>query len=106
MNYGACRSCRAQVAWVTSATSGKPMPLTRDDEKGNVVLDGQERAHAFRDHDTALRAIDGETHAGAWLDQTGATWLAHHAVCPARGEWSGKTRAAKRAEPDQQELEV
>lgn len=75
--------------------SGKPFPLDEDDQRGNVLVDAQGRAHVFRDRPAALEA------AAADVDLFGAaplTYISHHAEgqCPHGDAWRGK----KRSDPD------
>jgi len=97
MNHAPCRSCRRQVLWTKSAATGKPMPLDRDDEHGNVVLDGSGRAHVFRNNEAARAAIDTAPESVA-LDCSGRVYISHHAEgqCPQGRAWQGK----KRTDPD------
>lgn len=85
MDYGVCRDCKAQVMWVKSAKTGKPMILDpqSDSERGNVIVDGAARAHVFADHAAALAGAE------ALELEDEPTWLDHHVTCP---EWE-KRRA-------------
>lgn len=91
MDYGICRSCRAQLRWVKSAKSGKPMPLDVSEDRGNVLVDGIGRAHVFRDADAARAAAlaDEQT-----FGVEPVRFISHHAEgqCTKGREWQGKRR--------------
>jgi hypothetical protein len=91
MDYGTCRSCRVQVLWARSASTGKPMPLDAegDEERGNVLVDGQGRAHVFRNAQVA--AAYQEEHPEADV-ATSSRYMAHHATCPNRERHRGNAR--------------
>lgn len=84
MDYGSCRSCRAQIAWARSAKTGKPMPLDPepDEERGNVLVDGQSRAHVFKD--AAAAAAYQEATPDSELASSGK-YLSHFVTCPRAG---------------------
>lgn len=89
-DYGTCRSCRAQVRWAKSASTGKPMPLDRSPDRGNVLIDANGRAHVFKDHGAAVAAVMESDRYGT------ETFMSHHATCPEGPAWKGK----KRKDPD------
>lgn len=98
MDFGTCRSCKAQVHWARSAATGKPMPLDEDPGNGNVVVDGSSRAHVFKDHAAAVEAMESDERF-----PIGDTYISHHATCPDRGEWSRSPRRQKPKKPPAQE---
>lgn len=69
----ACRSCGADLLWVASATTGKPMPLDAKPEK-RVVL--SER----------LEGLDDDA-AEPWVAEVVDTYTPHFATCPEAREW-------------------
>lgn len=80
-----CRSCDAEVIFVPSATSGRPMILDAKPAKGVVLVDT-----AFG---AALLAADPRTekaHARV-VD----TYTDHHVTCPGADDWKGRTRATQ-----------
>lgn len=77
-----CRSCDAEVIFVPSATSGRPVILDAQPEKRVVLvrLEG----------DTVVPTKHVKDARAAVLD----TYLDHHATCPNASDWKGKTRAS------------
>lgn len=90
LDEGKCRTCSAPVLWARSASTGKPMPLELDEERGNIVIDGYNRAHAFRDHAAALLAVDRNE--SGELEQSGVTYISHHATCGRGDDWRNRPR--------------
>jgi hypothetical protein len=76
-----CRSCEAEVIFVPSAKTGKPMILDAKPEKRVVLLDVY--GHLSPD------MVQGEAIAARVVD----TYVDHHATCPFAKEWKGRTRA-------------
>lgn len=74
------------------------MPLVRDPENGNVVLDGFGRAHVFATHEVALAAMESDEQF-----PLSETHIAHHAVCPERPA-NVEREARKERKPAQEEI--
>lgn len=88
-----CRDCPAEVVFVQSATSPRPMILDAKPVKGVVLVD-----EAFG---VSLLAVDPRTeraHARV-VD----VYTDHHVTCPNAPAWKGRTRANP---PGQESLEV
>lgn len=70
-----CRSCGADIEWVTSATTGRPMPVdVGPASKGNLaVVSG--RAHAYSKTDEGLHR---------------ERRVSHFATCPDAGDWRSR----------------
>lgn len=65
-----CRSCGAEIRWVRSATTGKPMPLDPEKVKGGNV-------------EVIVKL--GETEETAkilWRDPERVAYVSHFATCP------------------------
>jgi arginine repressor len=79
----ACRSCGAEVIFVPSAKTGKPMILDAKPEKRVVLVRSNDQQVIYRatpgSADPAARVID--------------TYIDHHATCPQAAEWKGRRRA-------------
>jgi hypothetical protein len=91
MDHGPCRSCRQLVVWATSAKTGKAMPLNPepDEERGNVLVDGNGRAFTFRN----AAAANAYQEQFPESDLVGSSrYLPHHASCPQGPAWQGKHR--------------
>lgn len=82
-----CRSCGADVQFVPSAKSGKPMILNVQPEKrvvvGELMLGMEPGAilvgYSHGDHmPTGARVVD--------------TFVDHHATCPKAEQWKGRHR--------------
>jgi hypothetical protein len=78
-----CRSCQAEVIFVPSAKTGKPMILDAKPEKRVVLVHGHEP------DDLCLAPPPDNTHAARVVD----TYVDHHVTCPAAASWKGRTRA-------------
>jgi hypothetical protein len=77
-----CRSCDAEVMWVT-LPSGKRCPLDVEQRPdGNVKLDGCEAA----DGNQAAHVATGPELA-ALRKSRAALYFSHFATCPSAGEW-------------------
>jgi hypothetical protein len=82
-----CRSCGAEVVFVPSFKTGRPMTLDAKPEKRVVV--GSKITSIERDD--AL--VVGAQHEGAeMVARVTDTYLDHHARCPAAAAWKGRTR--------------
>jgi hypothetical protein len=79
-----CRSCGADVIFVPSAKSGKPMILDAKPEKRIVlvVAEGTGGSHN-------ILAIPEIEHKAARIVDT---YTDHHATCPAAKDWKGRHR--------------
>lgn len=80
-----CRSCDADVIFVPSAKTGKPMILNAAPEKRAVLVEPSE----IESGRSVLTTYPGGvgTHAvvvDAYTD--------HHVTCPASKDWAGRTR--------------
>ena len=73
----ACRSCGADVVFVPSAKSGKPMILNAFPTKGVVI------------EQVILGPGPGDNQRAKVVD----VYTDHHATCPKAADWKGKTRA-------------
>lgn len=75
-----CRSCDADILWVTMADSGKHAPLDAEPtEKGNIELSIEEGKPVGRVVDpNADRLFPVELH------------LSHFATCPQSSDWRRK----------------
>lgn len=79
-----CRSCDAEVVFVPSAKSGRPMILDAEPRKGVVLTDRTMTLHGLVgladeiDVSSEARVVD--------------VYTDHHATCPAAGEWKGRRR--------------
>lgn len=91
MNVSPCRSCKRPVHWSKTARTGSAMPLDRDPDRGNVLVDGNGRAHVFRDHDAAVAASEADDEGRFGTE----TYISHHAEgqCPEGSKWKGKQRS-------------
>jgi len=69
-----CRSCKAEIRWVRSATSTKLLPLDLRPEK-RVVL---EQVPVGDEVEQRARVVD--------------VYTSHFATCPAAAEWKGRHR--------------
>lgn len=67
------------------------MPLDESEDRGNVLVDANGKAHVFRDHGAALEAADADTETFGIVC---ATYISHHAEgqCPKGPAWRGKKR--------------
>ena len=79
MGVTTCRSCGAEVVFVPSAASGKPMILNAFPAKGVVLR-----------NDLGYSADVGDPAGAAYVIDV---YTDHHATCPAAAAWKGKTRA-------------
>lgn len=100
MQTGRCKQCGALILWATSYTSGKAMPLDAavDERVGNVLVDANGKAHAFKDHAAAdgARRLPDSPFAGA------DTLTSHHWTCRARGGPGQQPRPKTNPEPPAQ----
>lgn len=70
-----CVSCRAPIVWVTSSTTGRPVPLDAEPTAdGNVVL---------RDGQAVVLGKAGL----AELPADAPRFRSHFATCPHAGQW-------------------
>jgi hypothetical protein len=76
-----CASCDADVVFVPSAKSGKPMILNAKPAKG-VIVTGESMHGLF--------SLDEP--GGASVARVVDVYTDHHVTCPAAAEWRGKTR--------------
>jgi hypothetical protein len=85
-----CRSCEAEVIFVPSAKTGKPMILDAKPEKRVVLV----TKASTTDVAATVLVISSEQPENA-LTQARVvdTYVDHHATCPASAEWKGRTRA-------------
>ena len=74
MRADRCRSCKAEIRWVRSATSTKLLPLDLRPEK-RVVL---EQVPVGNEVEQRARVTD--------------VYTSHFATCPAAAEWKGRHR--------------
>jgi hypothetical protein len=86
-----CRSCDAEVVFVPSAKTGKPMILDAKPAKGVVLIDGTVPVAQW---DKVILVgfgpeLDDDRTVAAVVD----VYTDHHATCPNAGEWKGRTRA-------------
>jgi hypothetical protein len=82
-----CRSCDAEVVFVPSAKSGKPMILDAKPTKGIVILDSTEPCWEAKHADIVIReAPDPRA-------RVATVYTDHHVTCPNADDWKGKTRA-------------
>lgn len=86
-----CRSCDAEVVFVPSAKSAKPMILDAKPKKGVVV--GTSITEAGGVHAFANPAIV-ESGGPGIVPQAIVTnvWTDHHVTCPNAADWKGKRR--------------
>ncbi len=75
-----CRSCHAEVIFVPSATTGKPMILDAKPEKRVLV----ETRTEFVDDLPTDREFQTARVVSVHID--------HHATCPAAAAWKGRRR--------------
>ena len=74
-----CRSCEAEVLFVPSAKTGKPMILDAEPNPvGNVLI----RAGVAAVISRQVVAREDEQR-----------WMPHHATCPAAASWKGRVRS-------------
>jgi hypothetical protein len=79
----ACRSCQAEVRFVPSAKTGKPMILDAKPEKRVVVVPP----------DVGQTAFGGQVGPfGPDVAVVVDTYVDHHVTCPAAAEWKGRRR--------------
>lgn len=106
MNQSSCRSCRRLVSWARSAKTNKPMPLDRDAERGNVLVDATGKAHAFRNHVQAVATAEFDASNGSPAGFDSETYISHHAEgqCPQGRAWQGKKRSDADAPAAQESL--
>ena len=76
----ACRSCGADVVFVRSGRSGKPMILNAFPTKGVVI-----------NNDLGYPTVVDDPAASAYVVNV---YTDHHATCPNAADWKGKTRAS------------
>jgi hypothetical protein len=81
-----CRSCDAEVVFVRSAKSGRPMILDAVPAKGIVLR--WDDAGTVGD-----RFGEGDGH-GSQVADVLNVYTDHHGTCPNAGDWRGKTRAS------------
>ena len=75
-----CRSCGAEVLFVPSAKSGKPMILDAKPEKRIVLVVGGHE-NLIAQPETAI-----------YMARVVNTYTDHHATCPKAAEWKGRRR--------------
>lgn len=80
-----CCSCDAEVIFVPSEKTGKPMILDAKPTKGVVLIEGNSKLHGLAafaqrvsDHDTEAVVVD--------------VFTDHHVTCPKAADWKGRTR--------------
>lgn len=82
-----CQSCNAEVVFVPSAKSGKPMILDAKPENRIVLID-------------VVTGITYATSAGTPSETVRAqvvdTYVDHHATCPKAADWRNRTRSGAR----------
>lgn len=70
----ACRSCGAEMRWVTTR-AGKPMPIDPDERSdGNIVIESDGKARVLPPGDP----------------YTGPRYMPHHATCTEPDRWRKK----------------
>jgi hypothetical protein len=80
-----CRSCDAEVVFVPSAKTGKPMILDAEPKKGVVLR--------WDDVGTYGDRLGEGDHNGKQVGDVLTVYTDHHATCPNAGDWKGRTRA-------------
>jgi hypothetical protein len=80
-----CRSCQAEVIFVPSAKTGKPMILDAKPEKRIVLVIAEGRGGSHN----VLALPEVQRKAARVVE----VYVDHHATCPAAKEWQGRTRA-------------
>jgi hypothetical protein len=80
-----CRSCGADVLFVPSAKSGKPMILDAKPEK-RIVLGTPHTDAELIIHGDHLDERDYQ------IARVVDTYIDHHATCPKAEQWKGKRR--------------
>lgn len=75
-----CRSCEAEVIFVPSSKTGRPMILNATPAKSVILVEPIGPLLIVR------REVEGS--AAAVVD----VYTDHHATCPAAAEWKGKKR--------------
>lgn len=97
MDTGRCGQCGQIIYWARSYAHDKPMPLdpAPDERVGNVMVDANGKAHAFKDHAAADAVRRGPKSPFAGAD----TLTSHHWTCPARGG-PGPAPRPKPSKPD------
>ena len=83
-----CRSCKAEVIFVPSAKTGKPMILDAKPEKRIVLL-----APAGRDPSVLATPWPESPWPDGKVAKVIDTYVDHHATCPAAAQWKGRRRA-------------
>jgi hypothetical protein len=78
-----CRSCDAEVIFLPSAKTGKPMILDAKPTKG-VVL----QRPPLRELEDGTPDLTTQPWVGAVVD----IYTDHHVTCPKAKEWQGRTR--------------
>lgn len=76
----ACRSCQARVFWVRTSSNRAMLVNESPDPKGNIVVDGVDRATVYRDSAAAVEA-------GA---DRSKLYVSHFVTCDRPAEWRGK----------------
>jgi hypothetical protein len=71
-----CSACEAEVVFVPSARTGKPMILDAEPEKRIVLLDGGTEPVYGIDH---VRAV---LRSGTGRAKVASVFIDHHATCP------------------------
>lgn len=84
-----CRSCRADVVFVKSAATGKPMILDAKPDKGIVIFDGFNGEIATLHHVLGERGQEYREQCTALLADV---WTDHHVTCPDAASWKGRHR--------------
>lgn len=82
-----CRSCQAEVLFVPSAKTGRPMILDATPEK-RVVLTEDLTSSELALHGALGADIDGRYQVARVV----SVYTDHHATCPAAGQWKGRSR--------------
>lgn len=82
--FGRCRTCRADVYWLTNDHTGKRAPIdvapTFPGKPGNVVITGGRTYHTLTDEDRAGGDIDPR-----------ALFTNHFQTCPDREKHGGRS---------------
>lgn len=81
-----CQSCGAEVVFVPSAKTGKPMILDAKPEKRVLLVDGTLSLHGL------VGPIDKPADASDPMARVLSVYIDHHATCPEAAAWKGKHR--------------
>jgi hypothetical protein len=83
-----CHSCQAEVIFVPSAKTGKPMILNAKPERRIALVHGQGFALIPSLARDPIRREDRQA-------VVAEVYIDHHATCSAAAAWKGRTRAGR-----------